>query len=343
MYIDNKIESVMRLAVEETDDQCATHQVFEFLDMIIEEVEAMRFLSLRLPLQCGEHFWRAYRDRVEEEMQMVLGVERIYRAIRGGFGEMPRRRDYSLTHRFKTLPLSALEDTQKRWESHCDVLREACEAVKGIVRAQAGSVTAVGEVFSGSSQRFSIMQSSELIEDTEEVVTFAPLETTITEDGTVGWIQVAEISTSDGVVCAPNDQNVQLTADEVDFLKAVIPVIKLTHTIFKKVKLRYLGPDCPMLPSEKRSSPRRLQVDDLLEASEHLPAVVAKLVDGLLNPPHNHAVICAELGQLVGITLQVCELVKEYMSDPMHMKWFELAERQLEAFLDTVLEMNPSR
>ena len=241
----------MRLAVEEESEQVATRQVFEFLDMIIEEVSSLLFHALRLPPQCGEHFWRAYRGRVEEQLQVILGMERIYWAIRRGFGALPRRRDYSVAHRFKTLPLSALEDAQKRWDMHCDSLRESCESLKVIART-ARTVGGGGV----DSLQFSI---GEYFDSEGVEVTFTVNEAGQEPVADSRWYhQIPE----EAVTAIPS-VNLEISPEELDFLKATIPVIKLTHTIFKKIKLRYLSNDCPELPSRSsRASPRRIQLDD---------------------------------------------------------------------------------
>ena len=135
----------------------------------------------------------------------------------------------------------------------------------------------------------------------------------------------------------------QASPEELDFCRTAIPLIKLTHTVFKKVRLRYLNPECPVLASKKRPAPRRLQLDDLLDAAAPVPVLIEKVKVALLRPPYRHAIICQQLTQVVEATEAVIEEVKEVLNDAEQVKWFDLAHRQLEAFLLHLTEMNPFR
>ncbi len=325
--------------MDEPDDWRATRLVFEFLDMIIEEVDALHFLMLRLPLQCGEHFWLAYRERVEEEMSVVLGVERIYWSLRRGLGELPRRRDFSCAHRFKTLPLCALEDAQKRWESFCDTLRESCEELKSAVKSNRLHLTT-----SAAEESLSFLVGALDLEVNGEEVSFPVEEVVVGDEETTPGAHWFNLLAAEAVTLPSTAPSFfDFSAEELDFCKTAIPLIKLTHTVFKKVRLRYLGADCRIEPSRRKPAPRRIQLDDLLDVAERVPVLIEKVKVALLNPPHQHAIICQQLTQVVEGTEAVIEEVKEFLNDEEQAKWFDLAHRQLESFLQPLNQMNPFR
>lgn len=321
--------------------------------MIIEEVDAIHFLMLRLPVLCGEYFWSAYRRRVEEEMLVVLGVERVYWALRRGVGELPRRRDFSCAHRFKTLPLSALEEAQKRWEGHCDVLREACcEELKRSVKASRAQES-TDLTFSFGSLDLDGAEGG----GTEEItITFPQVNevTSAEQDDSISgsrWfnVRVAE----EAAVLASSSMNAsaalmpfsgrEISVEDLYFCKKAIPLLKLTHTIFKKVRLRYLKAECPILPSQRKAAPRRLQLDDLLDAASAIPGIIERIKSSLLKPPYHHAILCKHLTEVVETAETVIDEVKEFLPPGEQAKWFDLAHRQLEAFLKPLNEANPFR
>jgi hypothetical protein len=319
--------------------------------MLIEEVDQVHFLVLRLPLQCGEHFWSAYRERVEEEMRVVLGMENIYWTLRRGFGELPRRRDFSSAHRFKSLPLTALEDTQKRWDAFCDRLREACEELKGAVRSSRSQETlqlsfSVGslDLEGGELVSFPLSEEAEVsaAAATTTAATTTAAATTAAEQPGARWFNVHVVGDSE-FPAMPALPSLVASNEEIDFCKAAIPLIKLTHTVFKKIRLRYLNAECPVVPSRNRPAPRRLQLDDLLDGAGGVPALIEKAKVNLLAPPHHHAIICQQLTQAVKDTETVIEQVKEFLNDAQQAKWFDQAHRQLEIFLGPLNEMNPFR
>ena len=80
-----------------------------------------------------------------------------------------------------------------------------------------------------------------------------------------------------------------------------------------------------------------------MDAAEEVPAILVRLTAALTNPPFNHAIVCTELTRLVELTEVVSEQVKEELNESEHVKWFDVAVRQLEVFLDPVIEMNPFR
>lgn len=326
MYIDNKIESVWRIALEEADDGEATRQVFEFLDMIIEEVDEMHFLMLRLPLQCGEHLWLAYRECVEEELAVVLGLERVYWALRRGLGNnLPRRKDFSVAHRFKTLPSTALEDAQRRWQSFCDTLKESCEELKAVARAVATRVTLDTSAAARPSPRprparTSTAAAAAVISETLEIsfaVGSMDLEGVAQEAALVAAVpfvaggaqEAASASAADAAagtrwfnlrqpiepaaaeaVTAEADTNcfdgIEISPGELDFLKAATNLIECIHIVFKMVRTRHLSsPNCPIKPSNRRHAPRRLQLDDLQEAAAPVPETIERVTRALQRPP----------------------------------------------------------
>lgn len=409
----------MRLAVEETSDEQATLQVFEFLEQVIEEIEGATWLMMRMPPRCGEHYWCIYMDRVERLLAVVESVERTFWAIRKGFGQMPRRRDFGTAYLFRTLPLRALEDTLKRWDAHIDQLRTACEELKGLVKRHDSPLTASaisvpdvhaqtspssvrhfsiseslndsnlvpfamdehesGRVFEQDSEQESDRESGsghdhvrdqdtrnhDNVEDGEIVQFFRHREIIPVELDTLPPSLMRNLSLhrpEAADIAREEEFSSRMSPDDLHLLRKCVPVIKLVHTIFKKIRLRYLASNkceqkassespnsllrsCSLGASSDRvvmRSTRRIVLDELLDAARPVMSLADETVAMLIAPPYNPLVLCDRLIALVNATQQLVDLVKSEVEDD-HLRWFELCLRQLETLLDPITETIPVR
>jgi hypothetical protein len=360
-------------------------QVDEFLERIIEAVNSLPWLLVRMPPQCGEHLWTLYRERAEQLLTAVERCESIFWAIRRGFGQLPRRRDFSSLHLFRSLPLSALEDAQKRWDVHLEHLRDACEEMKALVRPRPGhsiSFGGLGEEGSGEDhvrRRFSTASAA-----SNDSIPDESIDLPYRHNAMAGF-ETASLSGT----------------EDLDLVKKIVPACKLIHTVFKKIKLRCLGgfngansdstaihspfgssvlggdgnpgagrragsgigvsggssaeaigdsrqassPQTVSLvahPCAKPASPRRALMDDLLDAADPIPLLVVDIPALLAHPPSNVPVLCGRLIVLVRAAQNLIDLVKTWM-DGEHLRWFEVAARQLDSFLLPLIEINPPR
>lgn len=130
-FIDNKIESIFKIAMEEESEPCAHEQTAEFLEQLIEVIEDLCSLILRVPANlCSRNLMKKYKNGYETVLEVIMGVERIYRAIRRGTSGLPRNRDYATEHVFKNIKITALDDTKEQWNTWIDELRDSNEELK---------------------------------------------------------------------------------------------------------------------------------------------------------------------------------------------------------------------
>lgn len=130
-FIDNKIESIFKVAMEEESEPCAHEQTAEFLEQLIEVIEDLCWLILRVPEHlCSRNLMKKYKNGYETVLEVIMGVERIYRGIRRGTSGLPRNRDYATEHIFKNIQITALNDTKEQWNTWIDELRDSNEELK---------------------------------------------------------------------------------------------------------------------------------------------------------------------------------------------------------------------
>lgn len=129
-FIDNKVEAIFKVAQEERSDSIAHQLTNEFLEQLIEVVEDLCWLIVRIPVdRCGKHLLRRYENGFKEVLGVLRGIERIWRSIRSGHGSIPRNRDYTTEHVFKSLYVNTLHDTRSHWDSYTNQLKEFNDAI----------------------------------------------------------------------------------------------------------------------------------------------------------------------------------------------------------------------
>lgn len=130
-FIDNKVEAIFKVAQDEASDSVSRRSIDEFLEQLIEVVEDLCWLIVRVPDgSCGKHLLRRYENGFRECIGVLRGIERIWRSIRSGHGSIPRNRDYSTAHIFKSLQTSTLLNTRSQWESYIIQIKEFTEAIR---------------------------------------------------------------------------------------------------------------------------------------------------------------------------------------------------------------------
>ena len=137
-FIDTKIEAIFKLAIEEEAN--LTEQTAEFLEQLIEVIEDLCWLILRVPEdQCSRNLLKKYKIGYETVLEIVMGVERIWRGIRRGTAGLPRNRDYATEHIFKNIPITALNDLKEQWNNWIEQLRESNEELKRNLHLRIGA------------------------------------------------------------------------------------------------------------------------------------------------------------------------------------------------------------
>lgn len=129
--MDTKIEEIFKAAQVEITDSTSSPMTNEFLEQLIELAEDLCWLAVEIPVNChGKHLLKKYENGFKEIIGILRGLERIWRSIRLGFGGIPRNRDYSTEHTFKSLQTSPLLDTRNQWDSHNTEIKESIDAIQ---------------------------------------------------------------------------------------------------------------------------------------------------------------------------------------------------------------------
>jgi len=137
-FIDTKIEAIFKLAIEEESN--SLEQTAEFLEQLIEVIEDLCWLILRVPEdRCSRNLLKKYKNGYEIVLNNAIGVERIWRGIRRGTASIPRNRDYATEYIFKNIQITALNDLKEQWNSWIDQLWESNEELKKNSRFIMGS------------------------------------------------------------------------------------------------------------------------------------------------------------------------------------------------------------
>lgn len=130
LFIDTKIEAIFKLATE-TEESNSLEQTAEFLEQLIEVIEDLCWLILRIPEdRCSRNLLKKYKNGYEVVLDALMGLERIWRGIRRGTAGIPRNRDYATEYIFKNIQITALSDLKEQWNNWIDQLRESNEELK---------------------------------------------------------------------------------------------------------------------------------------------------------------------------------------------------------------------
>jgi hypothetical protein len=132
-FIDNKIESIFKLATEPEPEESTNslEQTAEFLEQLIELIEDLCWLILNVPSdRCSRNLLKKYKNGYESILDTLMGLERIWRGIRKGTASIPRNRDYATEYIFKNIQITALNDLKEQWNTWIDHLRESNEELK---------------------------------------------------------------------------------------------------------------------------------------------------------------------------------------------------------------------
>ena len=140
-FIDSKIESIFKIAIEEESDSSAHEQTTEFLEQLIEVIEDLCWLVLRVSEELrSRNLMKKYKNGYEAVLEVIMGVERIYRGIRRGTSGLPRNRDYATENIFKNIQITALDDAKEQWSTWIDELRDSNEELKWNSRYREGKI-----------------------------------------------------------------------------------------------------------------------------------------------------------------------------------------------------------
>lgn len=353
-FIDSKIDGILRVAVDEKDEEIATDLTFEYVEQLIEVIEDISWIFSQMPLRCGEHFWKLYVRRLERVFDVVEGIERIWWAIRKGLGGLPRSRDYSTAYLFKNIAVSAGEDAQKKWDVHVEKLREACEAMKSVLKH--GNVIVHGNVNVNVNEE----TEDEEEEDDDFIQSF---------EGEITVNSILMISSSaEATQTRTRTQEVapvSFDANELDFIKKCLPIIKLTHTIFKRIRLRCLTSDscscfvvnhtdnCNDICKSPSKSLRRIPLDDLLDVASLITPISDEIAAKLIILPQDNQLICERLQRLTNLIGRMVEMVIADIvnreprggewSEDSNVKWFDVEMKNLMKLMLPVSGFNPTR
>lgn len=131
--IDNKIESIFKIAQEEQSDTTAHLPTSEFFDQLIELCDDICWLILRIPENStGRRLLKKYVNGFEEVLETLRGMERIWWSIRRGYSGLPRNRDYSTAHLFSNLKTDAIEEARGQFNEWIDDLAEFISVLKQV-------------------------------------------------------------------------------------------------------------------------------------------------------------------------------------------------------------------
>ena len=129
--IDNRIESVFKIAQEEESDTTAHLLTSEFLAQLIEICDDLSWLIIRIPEELtGKRLYKQYLTGFEEVIKTLLGMERIWWSIRRGYSGIPRNRDYSTAHLFANLKSDAVDYARDQFNSWIADLNESITLLK---------------------------------------------------------------------------------------------------------------------------------------------------------------------------------------------------------------------
>ena len=132
-FIDLKIESIFRIAQEEESDTSAHLLTSEFLAQLIEKCDDLCWLILRIPEDLiGRRLLKKYFDAFEAVIKTLLGMERIWWAIRRRDSGLPRNRDYSTVHLFAILRTDSLDDARDQFHIWINELNESISPLKHV-------------------------------------------------------------------------------------------------------------------------------------------------------------------------------------------------------------------
>lgn len=130
LFIDTKIEAIFKLATE-TEEPNSLEQTAEFLGQLIEVIEDLCWLILRIPEdRCSRNLLKKYKNGYDIVLDTLMRLERIWRGIRRGTAGLPRNRDYATEYIFKNIQITALSDLKEQWNNWIDQLRESNEELK---------------------------------------------------------------------------------------------------------------------------------------------------------------------------------------------------------------------
>lgn len=221
---------------------------------------------LSIPLDSGRHFWRVYKERFDQVLDMIEGLERIWWSIKRGYCGIPRNRDYSTACLFKSLPINSLENAQKNLDTFVEQLNES-------------------------------------------------------------WNQLKSL----------NAKILMKESKNLYFLKKCSPVVKLTLSIFKKIRFQYIN---------KRNEGQVQFQDNILDEAVLIVPIIKEIITSMIILPCNRPIICKKidklnphLNRLIGIILE-----KGSESDSESgTVWFERNIKQLNLMIGEIEEMNPDR
>lgn len=221
---------------------------------------------LRIPFDCGRHFWKLYKERFDQVLDIIEGLERIWWSIRRGFGGLPRKRDYNTECLFKTLPINPLKNVHEQWKTLVDQLKESWDQLKIILNSN--------------------------------------------RNVNVNGLIIGE-------------------SNDFYFLKKCSPLVKITLTIFKKIRLQHINA-------------RAIQfLDNILDEAELIVSIIKEITTSLIVLPYNRPQICKYFVEEFNFHMNT--LIGFIFENGTKSEWFEISIKQLNLVIDEIEEMNPDR
>ena len=139
--IDNRIESIFKIAHEEESDTSAHLLTSEFLVQLIEICNDLCWLIASIPERLtGRRLFNQYLMGFEDVIKILLGMERIWWSIRKGYSGLPRNRDYSTAHLFVKIKTDHVENACDQFNNWINELNQSVNVLKKLQTASAAYI-----------------------------------------------------------------------------------------------------------------------------------------------------------------------------------------------------------